>query len=105
MLQSTVLLQLTNQHLSTSQLQYTRPPLYTTQLQFTSPLQYTNLPQLIMLHPIKNLLMLMYQLNINTNTLLLMIILESTLEPTKLVMATQLMANTVLPFQIVVLKL
>merc|ERR1719245_979848 len=92
MLQSTVPLQLTNQLQSTSQ------------LQFTSPLQYTNQPHLTTPHPIKNLLMLMFQLNINTNTQLLMIILVSTLEPTKLVMVTQLMVNTVLPFQIVVPK-
>merc|ERR1712158_106101 len=85
---------------TTSQLQYT------TQLQFTSQPQYTtSLLQLITLHPTKNQLTLMSQLNTNTNTLLLMNMLESTLEPMKLVMDTPPMANIVLSFQIAVPKL
>merc|ERR1712018_706957 len=79
---------------TTSQLQYT-----TSLLQLITPLQLT------MLHPTRNQLTLMSQLNTNTNTLLLMNMLESTLEPMKLVMDTPPMANTVLSSQIAVPKL
>ena len=77
-----MLLPLTNQPLSTNQPQFINQLRYTNLPQFISQHQYTNLPLLTTPQPINNQHMPMFHLNINTNTLLLMIILESTLEPT-----------------------